>query len=222
MEVNIRGTSPSLGLASLDVRGVRVVKEDRIEEAARQSRTESYVAELQRPATVVPFPAPASAATCELLAETALEMARAGEGRRARRAAHDARQMATSLRQDEQVAGAMLMTGDAFVLLTEMHLAAECFTIAAVAYDGARHLIGAARARFGLATTLRELHDPLARAVLEDAGELYEEIGDQVTAHAIDRLLREMQADFEESPRSFHSSSSRILRVVPSPTHEEG
>lgn len=193
----------------------RAVKEDRIEDAARESRIESYVAELRRPATVVALPGPASAARCELLAETALELARAGEGGRARRAVLDARQMGTSLLEgghDKRVAGAMIMAGDTFVLLSEMVLAAECFTLAAVAYDGLRSLLGAARARFGLATALRELGDPRARPVLEDAGELYEEIGDQVSAHAIDRLLREMQADFEESPESFHSSS-RILRV---------
>jgi hypothetical protein len=55
----------------------------------------------------------------------------------------------------------------------------------------------------------RHLHvgryEPAARGILEDAGDLFEDLGDEPTVRAIDLTLREVQNDFEESPRSFHA-----------------
>lgn len=212
------------------------MKHDRIGETEEQApRPASYIAELRRPAPVaamrgtggvIAFPAAApvaSVATCELLAETAVTYAGAEAADRAERAANDALKMAPSLLATEDepgrlaVANAMVLTGDAFVLLSDMERAAEAFEIAVTAFDALGDLGGAARARFGLSTVLRDLRDPRARAVLEDAGELFEEAGDQTTVLVIDRLLREMRTDFEETPRSFHSSH-RMFRVHPTRT----
>ena len=71
-------------------------------------------------------------------------------------------------------------------------------------------LRSAAQARVGLARALFMLGDASSRAILEDAGTIFEEIGDDEAVHAIDRELREMQATLEESPRSFHSASMRV------------
>jgi hypothetical protein len=199
------------------------VNEDRVEEEA-SVRAESYIAELRRPRAVVVLPTrpPATLANCEALSQNAFELASAGEADRARRAAGDALAIASALRHGvaatmrANVARAMLVNGAASLLLSEMHRAAESFELAKAFYDVLLDLRGAARARFGLARALRELHDPRARAVFEDAGEIFEALDDRTTVREIDRLLREMQAEIDESPRSFHSSGPlRLVRDRP-------
>jgi len=39
----------------------------------------------------------------------------------------------------------------------------------------------------------------------DEAGELFEELGDDAAVKSIDLALREADADFEESPASFHA-----------------
>jgi hypothetical protein len=162
--------------------------------------------------------------TCEALASLALEHATAGDHVLAGRAARDAMLMLDSLlgeptmRQDRShglyvAAGAALTTGEALLLLREAHRAKACFTTAARIFDGLQDLRKAADARVALAKALLVLHDPSARAVLEDAGELYEELDDQEAVRAIDFALRQANAEFAESPRSFHATAE--LPVTP-------
>lgn len=115
--------------------------------------------------------------------------------------------LANGARHAEQAtaARAALTTGEALLMLHEAHRAKGCFAIATRFFDTERDLPRAARARVGLAKALLALHDPSARPVLEDAGEIFEDIGDDQAVLAIDFALRQAQADFEESPRSFHA-----------------
>lgn len=174
--------------------------------------------------SVPAMPTAAWPATCDALASLALEYATAGEHVLARRAAGDAMLMLDSLldeptmrqaRSDDLAvaAGAALATGEALLLLHEAHQARACFTTAARIFDGLQDLRKAADARVALAKALLELHDPAARAVLEDAGELYEQLDDEEAARAIDFALRQANAEFEESPRSFHALAE--LPVTP-------
>jgi hypothetical protein len=64
-----------------------------------------------------------------------------------------------------------------------------------------------ARARHALGLALWAQADPRCRAALEDAGTMFEELGDDFAVRAIDGLLRDLEEDFEESPRSFQSAS---------------
>ena len=157
------------------------------------------------------MPDSASPTTCELLATMALDHAIDGDQLLARRAAEDSMLMIESLasgaRRADRVtaARAALTTGEALLLLHEAHRAKDCFEIARRFFDVERDLPRAAQARVGLAKALLALHDPSARAVLEDAGEIFEDIGNDEAVLAIDFALRQAQVDFEESPRSFHA-----------------
>ena len=153
-------------------------------------------------------PSAPSAASARALARAALEHASAGAHVLARRAADNAMRAIEHVEQPElgqERAHAALMTGEALLLLYEAHRASTCFEIAARSFDREGDLLHAAKARHGLAKALLAVDDPSARAILEDAGELYEEIGDDRAMLAIDLALRQAQAAFEESPRSFHA-----------------
>lgn len=197
---------------------------------ARSAHPESDVFEIRRPAApvgdrggVIHFPearVPAmpyagSPIACEVLATMALDHALAGEHLLARRAAEDALLVIESLtsvpEQGATAACAALTTGEAFLLLDDAHRSKGCFEIAARSFDGRGDLARAAQARVGLAKALLTLRDPTARAVLEDAGEIFEDLGDQESVLAIDFALRQAHADFEESPRSFHARASTTL-----------
>lgn len=190
-----------------------------------RSHPESDIFEIRRPAPVIEFPMPyaAGASTCELLATMALDHAVAAERSMsgsvdhtlARRAAEDAllaiEALASSRRESDRrgAARAALTTGHAFLLLHEAHRAKAAFETAALVFDLASDRARAAEARVGLAKALLALHDPSARAVLEDAGELFEDLGDEAAVRAIDLALRQAEAEFQESPRSFHASTTR-------------
>ncbi|HVH48016.1 MAG TPA: hypothetical protein VM925_37035, partial [Labilithrix sp.] len=144
------------------------MNEDRVEEVRGRSNPESDIVEIRRPATVIAFPSArvsparsASTPTCQLLAQTALDLARSSEHGLARRAARDALKLTESLLGCEEpneraaVARALLTTGEAFLLLHEMHRAKDCFETASGLFDRDRELAGAAQARVGLANALR-------------------------------------------------------------------
>lgn len=186
---------------------------------------ESDIREIRHPAADVAMPAPMPyagwPATCDLLAKMAHTHATAGEQALARRACEDAMLMIEQLiasrssRDHELAANAAEAVGEAFMLLHEAHRAKECFEITAHHFDDMGDVARAAKARVGLAKALLALHDPTGRAVLEDAGEMFEELGDERNAIAIDLALRQADADFEASPRSFHSSSHmRVAKRV--------
>lgn len=159
--------------------------------------------------------APPSPAAVHVLAELALEQLAAGRHEAARRVTEDALGLLrTAAGRDRMAAArASLLVGDALLGLHEAHRAKAAFGEAAASFDDAEPtpatLSGAAQARVGLARALVMLGDPFARAILEDAGTIYEELGDEEAVRAIDRELREIQASLDESPRSFHSASMR-------------
>lgn len=159
--------------------------------------------------------APPSPAAIHVLAELALAELAAGRHDAARRVAEDAVGLLRTAAVRDRIAAARasLLVGDALLGLHEAHRAKAAFQDAAAAFDDAeptpRSLASAAQARVGLARALVMLGDPSARAILEDAGTIFEELGDEEAVRAIDRELRDIQATLEESPRSFHSASMR-------------
>jgi hypothetical protein len=68
----------------------------------------------------------------------------------------------------------------------------------------------AATALRALGDRLFERRDPVARAVLEDAGSLFEELGDEKAVLEIDQALRVLADEIEESPRSFQAGARRM------------
>lgn len=166
---------------------------------------------------------PSSPAVGEALSRMALEHLKQGEPVLARRAAEDSllviEQLAEGRRESDRAtaASAALISGDAFLQLHEAHRAKSCFEFAARQFDRMNDVARAAEARVGLAKALLTLRDPSARAILEDAGELFEELGEDTRAREIDLQLRQAQAELEcESPRSFHArgESQGLLRVA--------
>lgn len=179
---------------------------------ARSAHAESDIVEIRRPAEVVAFPKSdvrPPPLGCDLLATIALDHARANEHVLARRAAEDALAKLESLASDRArratAARAALLVGEAYLLVHDAHRAKSCFELAMRIADVEGDLAHAAQARVGLGKALLALHDPSARALLEDAGDIFEDIGDDKAALAIDVALRHAQAEFEESPRSFHA-----------------
>lgn len=67
-----------------------------------------------------------------------------------------------------------------------------------------------ARASLDLGEALVILGDPTCREILEDAGTLFEDLGDDEGVVRVDALLRTAQATIEESPRSFQARRSRF------------
>jgi hypothetical protein len=146
--------------------------------------------------------------TARVLADLVHEHLVAGDRGGARRAAEDALRVVERMQDTRSVAEASLVLAEALALLHEAHLAKERFTSAIEAFDHARDARGAARARLGLARTMLALRDPAARPVLEDAGTLFEELGDEAAVLAIDRELRQADAELEDCPSSFRKPST--------------
>lgn len=109
-------------------------------------------------------------------------------------------------------AHAAIALGEALLVAHDAHRAKTRFADALRVLEAEADLPGSARAMLGLARALQMLGDTAARAALEDAGLLYEDLGDDATARAIDRDLRALEAEIEESPRSFSSSHRIALR----------
>ena len=127
----------------------------------------------------------------------------------ARSAAMDALILLDMLEEDRRWADLSLTLGEVLLALSEAHRARERFDDAIAIFDEVGELESAARARVGLARAMMMLRDPIGRAVLEDAGTLFEEIGDQDAARVIDIELRELNAVLEESPASFQAVTPR-------------
>ncbi len=189
----------------------------------RASRPESAVFQIRRPATVFALPGPLARPTgrplgCEALATMALDHALANEHLLARRAADEALATIETLASHRDQRGAVARSahtlGEAFLALHEALRARHSFELAIRIFDIESDMSRAADARVGLAKALLALRDPSARAVLEDAGDIFEDIGDEKAALAIDFALRQAEADFEESPRSFHARSATHLRAT--------
>jgi hypothetical protein len=73
-------------------------------------------------------------------------------------------------------------------------------------------LVVLGQARYALGRALTKLGDPKSRVMLEDAGTIFEELGDEEAVRRIDAALREAESRIEESPRSFHSTQLKAVR----------
>jgi hypothetical protein len=144
------------------------------------------------------------------LAEAARDHLAAGETTEARRAAEDALLVIDTIADERTHGEVSLVLGGVLLALYEAHRARERFEAAVIAFDELQDRVSAAHSRLGLARAMLMLRDPAARAVMEDAGTIFEELGDDEQVLAIDRALREMEADFESCPTSFHASASII------------
>jgi len=130
----------------------------------------------------------------------------------ARAAAMDALLLLGMLEENRRWAELSCTLGEVLLALSEAHRARERFDEAAAFFDEAADLEASANARVGLARAMTMLRDPVGRAVLEDAGTLFEEIGDHEAAKVIDIELRELTAVLEESPASFQAVTPRQRR----------
>lgn len=131
----------------------------------------------------------------------------------ARSAAMDALLLLDMLEENRGWADLSLTLGDVLLSLSEAHRARERFEAAAGFFDEQGDLEAAARAKVGLARAMTMLRDPVGRAVLEDAGTLFEEIGDEEAVRLIDVELRELTAGLEESQASFQAITPRPSRA---------
>lgn len=76
------------------------------------------------------------------------------------------------------------------------------------AFADATDATAIAQASLDLGEALVILGDPTCRELLEDAGTLFEDLGDEDGVRRVDALLRAAQSTIEESPRSFHTRRS--------------
>ncbi len=153
--------------------------------------------------------------TARTLAELAYETALGGDDAGARALAFDAANLAVALDPRSLGTGpTFAAVGHAMLAVSEVHRARDAFEDAVAAFDAAWDRSAAAHARLGLAEAMLRLQDPAARVVLEDAGSLFEEIGDAKMVDAVDRALRDAEARFYDSPRSFAATTvaSRLRR----------
>lgn len=156
------------------------------------------------------------AATARTMADLALESACGGDVSGARSFAEDAAVLLSPVDPAEtpEAASAFLALGHAMLATSEAHQARAAYEDAVVGFEKAEDLRGAAHARLGLAHALLELHEPAARAVLEDAGAVFEDLGDEAMVASVDACIRDAEARFSASPRSFATAHvpSRLAR----------
>ena len=105
------------------------------------------------------------------------------------------------------LAAAMLEQAEALLARDALEEATARFQTAAHAFDAVGDAAGSARALLGLGRALLGLEDPACRAVLEDAGTCFEDLGDEAGVRQVEQLLRAAESSIEAtSPRSFHSA----------------
>lgn len=145
------------------------------------------------------------AATARTLAELAVEHALAGDAGSARAFADDAAVLLATVDPSRTPAAApsFLALGRAMLAVSEAHRAEAAFEDAVVAFEASGDRHASAHAQLGLAEALLALHDPRARIILEDAGAIFEDLEDAEAVLAVDLAIRDAEARFQASPRSF-------------------
>jgi hypothetical protein len=120
----------------------------------------------------------------------------------ARRSAEEALVL-LGLVEDRQVRANLSLTlGEVLLELHDAHRARARFETAIAIFDELDMTSAAARGRIGLSRALTMLGDPFARTILEDAGTVFEDLGDHETVREIDSELRALSADFADAPMS--------------------
>jgi tetratricopeptide (TPR) repeat protein len=140
----------------------------------------------------------------ETLAETAAEHVARGEREEALRTIADAVDLLEDVRDRSLATRSQLVIGESLVQLGLYERAEKRLEEAVALADRAGDAHLGARARLALGKAWLGLDDSSCRGILEDAGEMFEELGDVETVLMIDKLLRIATLSLEESPRSFH------------------
>jgi len=148
-----------------------------------------------------------------VLADLAIERATRRDADAARQAIEDAELVLEGVEDVKAAARIRISIGEAFLELRETLAAQERFEHALETLGEDGPVDARARALLGVARALAGRREGAARAAFEEAGLLYEDLGDEERVIAIDRELRTLEAAIEESPRSF--SSSHRISVVP-------
>jgi tetratricopeptide (TPR) repeat protein len=142
----------------------------------------------------------------ESLATAAAEHVARGEREEALRTIADAVDLLEDVKDRRLAVRSLLTIGEALTSLGLFERAEPRLAEALALADAAGESVLGARARAALGRVLLGLGDASCRGMLEDAGEMFEELGDTQAVLAIDRLLRIASTSFEETPRSFHGS----------------
>jgi hypothetical protein len=149
------------------------------------------------------------AARVELLAAAASRAFSRGEVGDAHRAAKRALAVLGTLEDDPALAPAELVVGRCLVGLGAPHQALLVLDAAIRHADACGDPRTQARALEALGHALWSLGDPACREVLEDAGTIFEELGEEAAVRSIDSLLRDVSLLVEESPGSFQAGARR-------------
>lgn len=148
----------------------------------------------------LPRLAPAPSA-CSLNADSA-------ESERRKRPESGYPERAEALRSD-RVLGAIAEMAVRYARRGELDAARRAADEALSAFRDATDAGAIAQASVDLGEALVVLGDPTCRELLEDAGTLFEDLGDDDGIRRVDTLLRTAQATIEESPRSFQARRTR-------------
>ena len=136
-----------------------------------------------------------------VLVEMAVHQVVVGELEEARRSANDALLLVDLVDEPRTHAELSLALGDVLVEVSEAARAQVRFEAAIAIFERQHDVRGAARARLSLARAMAALRDPTACAILEDAGTVFEDLGEEDVVSAIDLELREVSAEL--APVSF-------------------
>ena len=112
--------------------------------------------------------------------------------------------MRAETQRSDRVLGAIAEMAVRYARRGEIDAARRAADEALSAFGDATDAEAIARASVDLGEALVLLGDPTCREILEDAGTLFEDLGDEAGILRVDTLLRTAQATIEESPRSFH------------------
>lgn len=111
--------------------------------------------------------------------------------------------------RSDRVLGAIAEMAVRYARRGELDAARRAADEALAAFGDATDPIAIAQASLDLGEALVILGDPTCREILEDAGTLFEDLGDEDGIRRVDALLRAAEASIEESPRSFHAPRVR-------------
>lgn len=111
---------------------------------------------------------------------------------------------AAPLRTD-RILGAIARMAAEYARKGNLDAARQAADEALAGFGDATDASAIARASVDLGEALVILGDPTCREILEDAGTLFEDLGDDEGIARVDQLLRAAQATIEESPRSFQA-----------------
>ena len=146
-----------------------------------------------------------------VLVETAVHHVVVRELDAAHRAAHDALLLVDLVDESESesdTSGELsLVLGEVLLEVFEVERARERFEAAIAVFERRGDVRGVARGRVGLARAMAAVRDPVACAVLEDAGTVFEDLGEEELVRAIDLELREVSAEL--APASFRAPWSK-------------